>query len=462
MKAPYSIILALIFLAIIAPAQPLEARTWYILPDGTGDAPTIQAGVDSAVAGDTILLASGTFTGVGNRDVNFYGKEVTVRSASGDPQTCIIDCQEAGRGFAFLTGEGPAAVLEGLTITRGASSPGGAIRIWSDASPTIRNCFFQNNSADMIGGAICIVIRAAPTLENCTFEGNSSTFGGAVICWVDAEPIITGCTFIENSAAFGGAIECADRAIATIDSCVFIRNTAVRGGAVMSEESGQVILKQCTFFVNEAEESGAGICCEVDGHAYVENTIIAFSTLGDAVFCTSSSSATLTCCDVYQNAGGDWVGYIADQLGQNGNICLDPLFCDAENGDFSLMEGSPCLPDFNADCGLIGAHGQGCAATPVIESARMDKFLSLCYPNPFNPSTTIRFSLPTALPIQLSIYTLGGKQLATLLHESMPPGPHSVTWNGTDDKGRAVASGTYIYRLEAGEYVESKRMLLVR
>ena len=69
------------------------ARTWYITPDGTGDAPTIQAGIDSAIAGDEVVLADGVYTGDGNRDLDYNTKAITVRSASGDPSACILDCQ---------------------------------------------------------------------------------------------------------------------------------------------------------------------------------------------------------------------------------------------------------------------------------------------------------------------------------------------------------------------------------
>ncbi len=84
------------------------------------------------------------------------------------------------------------------------------------------------------------------------------------------------------------------------------------------------------------------------------------------------------------------------------------------------------------------------------------------YPNPFNPTTTVVFSLPRAQQVRMCVYGLNGIRVNTLVNEVREAGTNSVTWNGTDENGRAVASGTYIYRLEAGNYVESRRMVLVR
>ena len=91
------------------------------------------------------------------------------------------------------------------------------------------------------------------------------------------------------------------------------------------------------------------------------HTIIAFSTDGEAVYCPPGVSVTFDCCDLFGNAGGDWVGGIADQYGLNGNISADPLFCDPENGDFRLQEDSPCAP--GTECDLIGAWPVGCGPT---------------------------------------------------------------------------------------------------
>jgi hypothetical protein len=84
-------------------------------------------------------------------------------------------------------------------------------------------------------------------------------------------------------------------------------------------------------------------------------------------------------------------------------------------------------------------------------------------PNPFNPLTTIRFDLPEAVRVSLQIYNLSGQLVHSLVGASkLDAGRHEVTWNGQDQFGRGVSSGTYFYRLTAGDYVETRRMVLVR
>jgi hypothetical protein len=90
---------------------------------------------------------------------------------------------------------------------------------------------------------------------------------------------------------------------------------------------------------------------------------VAFSTDGPGVL--AYEGIELTCCDIYGNAGGDWVGSIEDQHGINGNISKDPLFCDPEEGNFALNSDSPCVPFSppNPECDLIGAWPAGCGPT---------------------------------------------------------------------------------------------------
>lgn len=91
-----------------------------------------------------------------------------------------------------------------------------------------------------------------------------------------------------------------------------------------------------------------------------------------------------------------------------------------------------------------------------------DYKLAQNYPNPFNPSTNIQFTLPLEKEVTLAVYDLMGHKVKTLVSEVRGEGVHTVTWNGTNAQGQQVASGVYIYRLEAGSVVKTRKMSLVR
>jgi hypothetical protein len=119
----------------------------------------------------------------------------------------------------------------------------------------------------------------------------------------------------------------------------------------------------CTF----CDNSDAGVAAiYAEWEFTMTNTIIAFSQGGAAIECWSTP--TLTCCDLYGNMGGDWVGSIAGQYGINGNISENPLFCNRIGGEFQLRGGSPCAPFSppNQECDLIGAWPVGCDPTSGI------------------------------------------------------------------------------------------------
>ncbi|MBD3258686.1 T9SS type A sorting domain-containing protein, partial [candidate division GN15 bacterium] len=88
--------------------------------------------------------------------------------------------------------------------------------------------------------------------------------------------------------------------------------------------------------------------------------------------------------------------------------------------------------------------------------------LSQNYPNPFNPTTTISYSLPTRSVVSLVVYDITGRQVVTLSEGTKPAGQYEITWDGENETGEKVASGVYLYRLEAGDFVQSRKMLLLK
>ena len=129
--------------------------------------------------------------------------------------------------------------------------------------------------------------------------------------------------------------------------------------------------------------------------------------------------------------------------------------------------GTPSAPDFQvSESVLVGVDGAVDLLSrveignlkPLPDQYRLDQNM----PNPFNPSTAIGYQLPEAGQVRLAIYNLLGQEVRVLVNERRDAGSFSATWDGTDALGRRVASGIYLYRIQAGSFSATKRMLLLK
>ena len=84
------------------------------------------------------------------------------------------------------------------------------------------------------------------------------------------------------------------------------------------------------------------------------------------------------------------------------------------------------------------------------------------YPNPFNPVTTLRYQLPEDAMVNITIYDMMGRQVRTLVSSQQSTGYKSVQWNGTNDAGSPVSAGLYLYRIQAGEFRQTRKMVLLK
>jgi hypothetical protein len=311
---------------------PLQAKQRYVSLTGTHRAPftnwltaatKIQAAVDVAADGETVWVAAGTYTGAGNRNVDFHGTNCALRS-SGGPRVTIIDVQNANesRGFYFHSGETPNAVVDGFTIRNGSiqySGGGGSGVYCLNSSPTIRHCVFATNRTHRFGAGVLAENASSPFIENCIFTGNSSQWGGAGLgtFGAGAKPTVRGCLFYDNKDNWG-AIRFSAGATGAVSCCTVVRNSSSWKG------------------------SPGGISCDAGSVVRVQNTIVYGNT---GVIPNQVGGA--------DNGLGDLeITYSCVQSGfaGMGNITDDPLFTT----DFHLLSNSPCInPDHKP--GAVGS-----------------------------------------------------------------------------------------------------------
>jgi hypothetical protein len=231
-------------------------------------------------------------------------------------------------------------------------------------SATVRNCVIRDNtSPDAGAGVSCQGVNCSPTFNHCWFIGNVSDPGSGT-AWLayHSSPRFESCYFLNNMGWGCIAIESSGLFV----DCIFSGGAFGGWGAVFALGS-TLTLTSCTITdLGPSQDYDVAEAYD-QGNLVFENTIIAWNHAATTIRCDNTSAVTLTCSDIYGNAGGDWVGSIASQLGQDGNICLDPQFCSdspSEDLDWSIHSESPCAPA-QSGCGLIGAEDVGCGPTPA-------------------------------------------------------------------------------------------------
>ncbi|KPJ53282.1 hypothetical protein AMJ39_05290 [candidate division TA06 bacterium DG_24] len=375
--------------ALVAAAGTSATATVLHVP---GEYPTIQAGIDAAVGGDTVLVADGIYTGEGNRDLDFGGVNMVVMSENG-PEVTIIDCEadslDPHRGFYFHSGEDSTSAVKGFSIRNGCGADGlfpqdngGGILCYS-SSPTIKGNRITANAAESNGGGIYCYASSA-TIKGNTISGNMVGWnGGGIFCY-DCSGIIEGNAVTGNTAGWGGGIHsqwcsptikgntieantaivsgggiwCSDSpTTVTIEANAIAGNTAVWGAGICSSEACPSVVGNI-ISDNAAGEDGGGIYCHYSASLMRRNTVTGNTAKGwgGGIYLGESSATALNCvlwgdsagidheiclagtssiAITYSDIEGGWEGV--------GNIDADPMFVLADKQDYRLLWESPCI-----------------------------------------------------------------------------------------------------------------------
>lgn len=372
----------------------------------------IQDAINACQDFDTVVIASGRYIGPGNRNINFKGKAITVRST--DPNNSqiisetVIDCEGQGRGFTFYTGEKADSTLSGLTITNGYGILGGAIYCYNNSSPSINNCVIKTNSAVFGGGLACANSNTKPKITNCIITANSALVGGGGFYINVSSPIIR--------------------------NCIISGNTAPDGGAFFSHNPGNPIITNCTISQNTASRStGVIIFCYESSNMAVTNSIFWNNTTEYASQIKVGNSGAATSIHIsYCNIQGGKDNIISDdnctvEWGQ-GNIDADPNFVNSGSltvsevfttGDYHLLGDSPCIdagdPEFITEPSETDIDGN-----PRISGTKIDMGA-----DEFVPPITV---VVTITPKTLNLSSNGGWIFCTIQF----PNEHSISDVDTD------------------------------
>jgi len=256
-----------ICLWVIVLCSPAESATIIVKADGTGDYATIQAAIDAADPGDEVVLEPGIYTGDGNRDIDFRGKAITVRSTDPDDPAVVaatmIDCEASDtdrhRGFFFHTGEDDQSVLAGVSIVNGYADNGGGIYCYVGSSPTIINCTISQCSAAQDGGALYLS-SSSSTIGSCRLTGNQAAgHGGGIYC-ADSSAIIRDCIITENVAgSTGGGIKCENSSGTVVTRCTVSNNRASNGGGIACGGHGATATISHCRIANNIADAGGGL-----------------------------------------------------------------------------------------------------------------------------------------------------------------------------------------------------------
>lgn len=331
--------LLLLLLSILAGTIPVGAGTVLVPSDHA----TIQAGIDAATDGDTVMVAPGTYAGAGNRALLWQWRDISLISEGGASST-IIECGHTEAGFIGC-GQSNASVIEGFTIRNGGSDYGSSA-INNSNSARILNCVIESCSG--YGAAIGMWGDEPTTISGCTIRENWSLYDAALDLNDEGHVEVVDCTIVDNQSgdyydypySSGAGVKGWNF---TLNRCTIARNTAYGYGAGVYGLNGEVI--DCEIYDNEASRHGGGLllwystvtdCRIVANSSWEEGgAVCAFesveindcivtgnrsATIGGGIYCTSESSVTIRRSTIASNFAADGG---MDPLAGGGIYCDD-------------------------------------------------------------------------------------------------------------------------------------------
>ena len=386
--------------AILLSPNWVSARTWNVLADGSGDAPTVQAGIDTAATGDTVLVHPGIYAG----KLSFRGRDIVVRSSAGPEQTILDGTGFGVRVVTFSLAESRSAIIEGFTITHGTGGilvfnsepsivsniitenqlPQDGGGIWCDAStftpwfPLIKGNTITNNRSQNLAGGVGTLQRMVPEIVDnyiANNEARDGDGGGIYYRSFDDGAVIRGNSVVDNHAGdhAGGIYVSNNNSVGALDvevSWNLVRNNSAQGSEITGNSGGGIWLWQTQAWIHHntiventgngpTNDYGGGLVIEQPGSPTIEQNIIAFNKAGGGIWCGNGATPVIRNNLAWQNLGSDGVRDCPSWWQSNGNIIDNPYFCDMAAGDFTVASNSGVMTHPAGPLGAFGTPGCG-------------------------------------------------------------------------------------------------------
>ena len=327
----------------------------------------IQSAIDESLDGDVVMVQNGTYL----ENINFEGKGITVTSVTG-PDSTIIDGGGTDIVVTFDSNEDANSVLTGFTITNGnAQQPwpynrGGGVNC-QNSSPRMFDLIITGNTGQGGGGGVYIK-NASPEMHYCDITDNVAGWNGGGM-YIEGVNQGYSAYFHQvdirgNTGSAGGGVQI-QNSNPTFAFVEVSGNTGDVGGGIHFEQSNAQLYN--VTIVNNTAQTGGGIqlkenYSDISSEVHLENSIVWGNDPQQIYFHEEGMPNYMSILHSNIEGGYDAIEFNSngDLLESEGNIDADPLFCNFDNGNFSLAENSPCVNvDWDSE-EYMGAHGIGC------------------------------------------------------------------------------------------------------